>query len=93
MHICPLQLDLVISIHSPLAGRDPTGTIPGYEDIAFQSTRPSRGETNATAALSRMKQISIHSPLAGRDLILAASVWAYPISIHSPLAGRDTKCR
>ena len=34
---------------------------------AFQSTRPSRGETSAASFATWAKQITIHSPLAGRD--------------------------
>ena len=56
----------------------------------FQSTRPSRGETNLVAEENAKVYISIHSPLAGRDNPYdAMGVKDYLISIHSPLAGRD----
>ena len=57
-----------ISIHSPLAGRDATKARWRRGGTAFQSTRPSRGETSQTTSTHSPRPISIHSPLAGRDL-------------------------
>ena len=80
---------LVISIHSPLAGRD-RKMANDYLTERFQSTRPSRGETSITANLYYYgTSISIHSPLAGRDERLRSFERGNTISIHSPLAGRD----
>ena len=81
---------LLISIHSPLAGRDrsendsqqrsrnfnppaPRGArrpwgLKCATFSAFQSTRPSRGETAEAPCGDKVCKISIHSPLAGRDL-------------------------
>ena len=56
-----------ISIHSPLAGRDPLLQDVEPEGSLFQSTRPSRGETRAGSVMLPAGKISIHSPLAGRD--------------------------
>ena len=58
---------LIISIHSPLAGRDLRGIFP-RRLRQFQSTRPSRGETSNGGVVVALLQISIHSPLAGRDV-------------------------
>ena len=55
----------------------------------FQSTRPSRGETEGRRDLRREVPISIHSPLAGRDEQGGELLAVTDISIHSPLAGRD----
>ena len=57
------------SYFNPLAPRGarrpcPTTSAPG---LRFQSTRPSRGETNVKATGNTGTFISIHSPLAGRD--------------------------
>ena len=65
--------------------RPAAGCPPG-----FQSTRPSRGETLASAINGRLLYISIHSPLAGRDAAKAGRPRPLRISIHSPLAGRDS---
>jgi len=58
---------IIISIHSPHAGRD----ILTIAHIAitgqFQSTLPMRGETKLIPALYNPRKISIHSPHAGRD--------------------------
>ena len=56
-----------ISIHSPLAGRDDRGHVTCPSVVLFQSTRPSRGETDDLAGFLATVNISIHSPLAGRD--------------------------
>ena len=57
----------------------------------FQSTRPSRGETQVYRPGRGVGVISIHSPLAGRDRSCRRrSIVCRRISIHSPLAGRDT---
>ena len=57
----------IISIHSPLAGRDVYCASEIPRDWAFQSTRPSRGETVGSDEDYSVYVISIHSPLAGRD--------------------------
>ena len=39
------QDEIIISIHSPHAGRDPSLSTPPTGTVAFQSTLPMRGET------------------------------------------------
>ena len=79
-----------ISIHSPLAGRDP---IPAHCSAGhgFQSTRPSRGETRRWSAQAEAG--FYFNPLAPRGArpytAQDGSARASLISIHSPLAGRD----
>ena len=58
----------VISIHAPLAGRDPFPTKRPWKIARFQSTRPSRGATFKRVRGNVDKRISIHAPLAGRDI-------------------------
>ena len=62
-----LKMSILISIHSPLAGRDIPMTRWTVRHSLFQSTRPSRGETAVYAVDRSAYDISIHSPLAGRD--------------------------
>ena len=57
----------IISIHSPLAGRDSRTIKTKEKRKRFQSTRPSRGETFFDGCHDHRHRISIHSPLAGRD--------------------------
>ena len=80
---------MIISIHSPLAGRDFYAKQTKAGQAVFQSTRPSRGETCYNIIVPRGTGISIHSPLAGRDRFQQIVQIHIDISIHSPLAGRD----
>ena len=57
----------IISIHSPLTGRDLPATSFTTTSCVFQSTLPSRGETLHTQCAAAYTTISIHSPLTGRD--------------------------
>ena len=63
-HFCS---PFIISIHSPLAGRDHSSWICKRTTTNFQSTRPLRGETLAILEYTHFMNFSIHSPLAGRD--------------------------
>ena len=77
---------------NPLAPRGARLKRPEGVNIAtvFQSTRPSRGETEGPGQHIAERNISIHSPLAGRDLPeMNGILFPFSISIHSPLAGRD----
>ena len=56
-----------ISIHAPLAGRDPDLGALLMPFYPFQSTRPSRGATRIMEVRNERDFISIHAPLAGRD--------------------------
>ena len=64
VHLCHLQKNF-----NPLAPRGARhlGCLKPENPAAFQSTRPSRGETAADVRLPVGQNISIHSPLAGRD--------------------------
>ena len=50
---------LAISIHSPLAGRDASFRVDGLDELLFQSTRPSRGETAKSHKILLTKTIPI----------------------------------
>ena len=56
-----------ISIHTPLAGSDPSSTAIGHGSASFQSTLPLRGATCPVCDFDARNQISIHTPLAGSD--------------------------
>ena len=58
--------------------------------LAFQSTRPVRGATDASQIDRLTVSVSIHAPRAGRDLLAEnLSRDALGVSIHAPRAGRD----
>ena len=79
---------VVISIHSPLAGRDPHQSAQCVYQ-RFQSTRPSRGETAGTV-WKRVKSIFQSTrPSRGETRRCDLLGGHAAISIHSPLAGRD----
>ena len=80
---------VVISIHSPLAGRDPHQSAQCVYQ-RFQSTRPSRGETAGTV-WKRVKSIFQSTrPSRGETRRCDLLGGHAAISIHSPLAGRDS---
>ena len=62
----PVIGDVVISIHTPLAGSD---GISGDAEVrvSFQSTLPLRGATTHCRVPELGEAISIHTPLAGSD--------------------------
>ena len=63
-----------------------------WECLIFQSTRPSRGATDAAGEKLTGGEISIHAPLAGRDVgVSKDTIRRLLISIHAPLAGRDSR--
>ena len=61
-----------ISIHLPRAGRDQLNEVKASLIIAFQFTRPVRGETLIESKHNSILRISIHSPRAGRDKYVVA---------------------
>ena len=81
---------VIISIHSPRAGRDPCPVGLGVPSCEFQSTRPVRGETVHSKIYLQAKRFQSTRPVRGET-------WPRPqhghvpdaISIHSPRAGRD----
>ena len=78
-----------ISIHSPLAGRDTRAPILTPEELEFQSTRPSRGETKESSDYSVRGTFQSTRPSRGETKKTVAKKGPEWISIHSPLAGRD----
>ena len=64
----PAVTTTYISIHAPLAGRDPNGSCWARTGERFQSTRPLRGATGRFFIAPFSGFISIHAPLAGRDV-------------------------
>ena len=78
-----------ISIHAPHAGRDTSQYIAAGWLLLFQSTRPMRGATIASACSFLATKISIHAPHAGRDSNGDSVGQRHFISIHAPHAGRD----
>ncbi len=84
-------LDSGISIHSPLAGRDQNLTVvPSPGDPEFQSTRPSRGETQFLHSSTCSHIFQSTRPSRGETgAVPGADRLSRAISIHSPLAGRD----
>ena len=90
MHVCPLQLDIVISTHTSLAGRDFEGLQGGTVVPKFLLTRPSRDVTTTENKRNIQRNISTHTSLAGRDIQASlAPVFLDFISTHTSLAGRD----
>ena len=69
MDIDGFGVGLNISIHAPLAGRDPNAKRQETARTGFQSTRPLRGATLSLGLDSELVEISIHAPLAGRDYL------------------------
>ena len=63
-----LDVFTLISIHSPLAGRDQAHIIGAADDGDFNPLAP-RGARQGALLPAGGRRISIHSPLAGRDLI------------------------
>ena len=68
-----------ISIHTPLAGSDPTVTTTPMDFYIFQSTLPLRGVTLATLGFVVHNVISIHTPLAGSDDQWMDRYWEYDV--------------
>ena len=85
-----LLLDLIISTHAPLAGRDIL-TLQSDDFTKISTHAPLAGrDRNAPWPWVSPRMISTHAPLAGRDY----KGGAFPqtikdISTHAPLAGRD----
>ena len=64
---------ILISTHSPRAGRTARAGIDSVCNIAFQLTRPMRGEPNCNIRDLKLRSISTHSPHAGRTACFAPS--------------------
>ena len=78
-----------ISIHAPLAGRDPSLCWFTTSSANFNPRAPCGARRYVQRVRVKLGLISIHAPLAGRDVRGGCSLnWEF-ISIHAPLAGRD----
>ena len=77
---------VIISTHTPLAGRDTGLLVQSYGSAAFQLTRPSRGVTVGFIGDGKWKpEISTHTPLAGRDSIkFEVTYCLYDFNSHAP---------
>ena len=81
---------ILISIHSPHAGRDNIAGLCLHLGISFQSTLPMRGETNIEISYCPMcGNFNPLSPCGERQLSMPMAAYDMSISIHSPHAGRD----
>ena len=88
--ICDIFIEIVISTHTPRAGRDKGGFARRFGTRAFLLTRPMRGATNCNFRSFLRRRISTHTPHAGRDWILPGNqTIRRTISTHTPHAGRD----
>ena len=80
-----------LSIHSPLAGRDPSRSWKRRSGRRFQSTRPLRGETpQIFSQLRPGRNFQSTRPLRGETQVALDKALPRHLSIHSPLAGRDS---
>ena len=79
-----------ISIHSPLTGRDEVWEYHTFGWSGFQSTLPSRGETECQhQGISSVRNFNPLSPHGERRNCVRHLEYFRDISIHSPLTGRD----
>ena len=84
------RVGFIISIHTPLAGRDFEGAPPLLFLTYFNPHAPRGARLVAGLMTIVFINISIHTPLAGRDIVRDIVVGLLGIiSIHTPLAGRD----
>ena len=83
-----LILAVLISIHAPLAGCDPSGR--ASRDLRRISIHaPLAGCDILRIVKKEIRNISIHAPLAGCDSAVRCVAVEKDISIHAPLAGCD----
>ena len=83
---------LVISTHTPLAGRDSVTTACAAAG-AISTHTPLAGRDLGARCHMRGSHISTHTPLAGRDGYTSRRVSDGGISTHTPLAGRDREAQ
>ena len=80
-----------ISIHAPLAGRDPTARRPPCCGCDFNPRAPCGARRCQGVPDEGIRDISIHAPLAGRDLLLDAPINpVYIFQSTRPLRGATT---
>ena len=81
---------LIISTHTPLAGRDMTRCPCRIPPTSFLLTRPSRGATHlVTPFRQSLNHFYSHAPRGARPAHLSGGLTPHEISTHTPLAGRD----
>ena len=81
-------IEIIISTHTPLAGRD--RPLPGRDETRRISTHtPLAGRDGLFYGAESIASISTHTPLAGRDAFEDVEDLLASISTHTPLAGRD----
>ena len=79
----------IISIHSPDKGRDSFCHMNHNILYQFQSTLPTRGETQRNTMLQLIKQFQSTLPTRGETQYASNLLDVDVISIHSPDKGRD----
>ena len=80
---------IIISIHAPLAGRDPPGTPGVWRCPDFNPRAPCGARRLSTIRSSGTARFQSTRPLRGATLGYTVSSAFSIISIHAPLAGRD----
>ena len=89
----PLNDGVVISTHTPLAGRDIIPCACAFA-MQFLLTRPSRGATVMMNGGSEAIEISTHTPLAGRDQgVEEGSLQISHFYSHAPRGARQRLVR
>ena len=83
----------VVSIHAPRAGRDNLRAIGVRVKDAFQSTRPVRGATRASAGPTTSRRFNPRAPCGARLIYRVKQNKCSGVSIHAPRAGRDARRR
>ena len=84
-----IAFDVVISTHTPLAGRDYPQRIKTVDNWHISTHTPLAGRDGFNSSTGTLNEISTHTPLAGRDTGGKIEVIDFIISTHTPLAGRD----
>ena len=82
-------LDVLISIHAPLAGCDAPARSGADRCFDFNPRTPCGVRHGKRKRVQRVPHISIHAPLAGCDTTALDFFVRQQISIHAPLAGCD----
>ena len=85
---CKSNKLIIISTHTPLAGRD-LGHISCCGLPKISTHTPLAGRDLVIWFFRHLLFISTHTPLAGRDGTEYGGILGEKISTHTPLAGRD----
>ena len=85
-----IAIKVLISIHTPHAGRDIIPNQSAFIHKKFQSTRPMRGATRIDVAdVAGARHFNPHAPCGARLEYKQGRPRKPQISIHTPHAGRD----